>query len=185
MMSLICYACLLIIMFASLLLLTPYNRGTNKGIMIAVNEFVQKSFLKFVIWRTCFRQKRETAFYYTHTLSLNISEEPRLKLTWMRTHGEVRWVVFPGLKVSGVLHRAVAAWRHPRSGAVNQRAPLRQEVVRRSEISAFHPRREAINPKSQRKIRRHRRSQATQMQNNPFLWTSGSPRIQRSFSFAG
>lgn len=57
----------------------------------------------------------------------------------MRTHGEVGRVVFPRLEVSGVLHGAVAAWRHPRRGAVNQRAPLRQEVVRRSEISAFHP----------------------------------------------
>lgn len=47
-------------------------------------------------------------------------------------------VVFPGLEVSGVLHGAVAAWRHPRRGAVDQRAPLGQEV-RRSEISAFHP----------------------------------------------
>ncbi|TNN35293.1 hypothetical protein EYF80_054539 [Liparis tanakae] len=42
--------------------------------------------------------------------------------------------------VSGVLHGAVAAWRQPRRGAVDQRAPLRQEVVRRSEISAFHHR---------------------------------------------
>lgn len=61
------------------------------------------------------------------------------KLTCVRTHGEVRRVVFPRLEVSGVLHRAVSAWRHPRSGAVNQRAPLSQEMVRRSEISAFHP----------------------------------------------
>lgn len=47
-----------------------------------------------------------------------------------------------------MLHGAVAAWRHPRRGAVNQGAPLRQEVVRRSEISAFHPDEKAINPKS-------------------------------------
>lgn len=58
----------------------------------------------------------------------------------MRSHGEVSGVVFSRLKVRGVLHGAVAAWRHSRRGAVNQSAALRQEVVWRSEISAFHPR---------------------------------------------
>lgn len=67
----------------------------------------------------------------------------------MRPHGEVGRVVLPRLEVRGVLHGAVAARRHPRRGAVHQRAPLRQEGVRGSELTALHPDElEPINPKS-------------------------------------
>lgn len=57
----------------------------------------------------------------------------------MRTHEEVGWIVLPRLEVRRVLHGAVAARRDSRCGAVHQGAPLCQEVVRRSEIAAFHP----------------------------------------------
>lgn len=86
-----------------------------------------------------------------------------VKPTCVRPHGEVGRVVLPRLEVRGVLHRAVAARRHPSRGAVNQGAPLRQEGVRGSEVAAFHSDRlRPINPKSKgrsekEKIRRHRR----------------------------
>lgn len=53
-------------------------------------------------------------------------------------HGQMRWVILPRREGSGVLHGAVAARRDPRGGAVNQSAPLGQEVRRSAEIPALH-----------------------------------------------
>lgn len=58
--------------------------------------------------------------------------------TWMRSHWDVRRVVFSWREMTAMLYWTVAGGGDPRGGAVYQRAPLRQEVGRRSKIPSLH-----------------------------------------------
>lgn len=58
--------------------------------------------------------------------------------TWMRSHWDVRRVVFSWRKMTAMLYWTVTGGGDPRCGAVYQRAPLRQEVGRRSKIPSLH-----------------------------------------------
>lgn len=66
----------------------------------------------------------------------------------MWRHWYVWGVIFPRLKVTGMLHSRVPGRSDPRGASVNQRASLCQKVRRRSEIPTFHPDKKTINPKS-------------------------------------